>query len=345
MPANIAILGAGGFAINAYLPALASITGYILKAVYSRSEASAQQLADAAAKKLNCAPDVYFDGDQDLDALLKRSDIDAVLVVLPISLQPSIILKALAAGKHVLSEKPVAKDVETGLALIKEYNEKYKGKLTWKVAENFEAEPVFQKARQLIAEGRIGDVCFFKASAVNCINESSITPWRRIPDYQGGFVLDGGVHTIAALRTMLPLPMISVSAYSSLNKSYLVPVDTVHAVATTATFHGLIELSFGNPIKAKAKTDSYVITGSKGWIAVNNDGIQLNDTSNNAEHFPFGAMSGVERELANFFDAVAGKPANEEWGNPLETLKDVAWIQAALNSKGSKVDLEKLIAG
>lgn len=47
--------------------------------------------------------DVYH-GDDGLDELLKREDIDAVIVALPIPKQPEIIEKALKAGKHVLSE-------------------------------------------------------------------------------------------------------------------------------------------------------------------------------------------------------------------------------------------------
>jgi predicted dehydrogenase len=117
-----------------------------LKAVYSRSQTSAQELASVAvtALKLDSAPSVYHDGDPstNLDALLKRSDIVAVIVILPITHQPSVVLKALAAGKHVLSEKPVAPDVARGVKLVSTFQSQYKPRgLIWRVAENFEAEP------------------------------------------------------------------------------------------------------------------------------------------------------------------------------------------------------------
>ena len=120
-----------------------------------------------------------------LDALLARTDITAVIVVLPISLQPTIIMQALAAGKHVLSEKPVAPDVAGGIALLNEYNEKYKKNLVWRVAENFEAEPGFRAAHGAIAAGKIGKVNFFKAVAVSYVdtdNKYYKTPWRTVPD-------------------------------------------------------------------------------------------------------------------------------------------------------------------
>lgn len=61
------------------------------------------------------------DGEAGLGDLLARSDIHAVIVVLPISQQPDVIIRALKAGKHVLSEKPVAKDVKSALKLIEIY--------------------------------------------------------------------------------------------------------------------------------------------------------------------------------------------------------------------------------
>lgn len=109
-----------------------------------------------------------------------------MIVVLPISKQPEIVLRSLAAGKHVLSEKPVAKDVKSGIELIDEYETAYKPKgLIWRVAENFEAEPGYRKAAQIIREGQIGDIRFFRLSAVGYVGKDSKwykTPWRTIPD-------------------------------------------------------------------------------------------------------------------------------------------------------------------
>lgn len=159
-----------------------------LKAVYSRSEKSAQGLASAASELKLGAPDVYHDGNSstNLDALLARSDITAVIVVLPITHQPAVIIKALAAGKHVLSEKPVAADVAAGVKLIATYNSEYKPKgLKWRVAENYEAEPGFRAAGKAIRDGKIGKVVFFNSRTVNYIDKTSQwyqTPWRTVPD-------------------------------------------------------------------------------------------------------------------------------------------------------------------
>lgn len=92
--------------------------------MYSRSSTSTAALANLAQETLSVpATDItsYSDDAAGLDELLARQDISAVIIVLPLTHQPDIVLKALKAGKHVLSEKPVAKDVESALNLIKTY--------------------------------------------------------------------------------------------------------------------------------------------------------------------------------------------------------------------------------
>lgn len=74
---------------------------------------------------------------------------------------------------------------------------------SWRVAENFEVEPSYLHARDVIAAGKIGDVAFFKLTAVNYIDEKTnqyaLTPWRAAPEFQGGFLLDGGVVSSCSL--------------------------------------------------------------------------------------------------------------------------------------------------
>lgn len=57
---------------------------------------------------------------------------------LPILVQPEFIRKALSAGKHVLSEKPIAKDLATAQELVQWYRTNIDiGKVFWGVAENY----------------------------------------------------------------------------------------------------------------------------------------------------------------------------------------------------------------
>lgn len=72
------------------------------------------------------------------------------------------------------------------------------------------------------------------------------TPWRTVPDYQGGmpydvyqeravlmagFLLDGGVHQTALLRAVLPVRPASIIARNALHRKLLLPHDTVVGLA------------------------------------------------------------------------------------------------------------------
>jgi len=57
---------------------------------------------------------------------------------LPILTQPDFIRRALKAGKHVLSEKPIAADVKLATELLQWYEKEIdSSKVTWGVAENY----------------------------------------------------------------------------------------------------------------------------------------------------------------------------------------------------------------
>lgn len=159
---------------------------------------------------------------------------------------------------------------------------------------------------------------------------------------------------------MLPGPLTHLSGFASLNKDYLKPHDTIHAVVKSGDrFHGIVELTWAFPTPTRPQADAFVITGSNGWISVN----QVSKPGSapvlqilvKSVHKPDGKpevekeeiievpSKGVAAELTSFFDKVAGKADVLEIGEPLGALEDVAFIQAALNSNGELVDLVKLV--
>jgi predicted dehydrogenase len=126
-----------------------------LKAVYSRSLKSAKALSEEAG-----SVDVYSEDSgsgKTYHDLLERSDIHAVIIALPILSQPEYVKAALDAGKHVLSEKPIAGDIDSAEKLIDYYNTKIdKSKVFWGVAENFRFLDSFLYAQQEVQKlGRV----------------------------------------------------------------------------------------------------------------------------------------------------------------------------------------------
>ncbi|KAL5520816.1 hypothetical protein ACEPAF_2819 [Sanghuangporus sanghuang] len=380
----IAILGAGIFAKEAHLPAVAELgSKVILRAVYSRSYKSASELADSAkvTLKLEAPPNIYSDDStgsgSTLDALLARADIDAVIIALPITTQPEIIIKCLQAGKHVLSEKPVAADVKSGLSLIASYEKEFKSKgLVWRVAENYEAEPGYRRAAEAIRQGKIGAVRFFRLTAVGYVDKDSKwykTPWRTVPDYQGGFLLDGGVHSVAILRTLLLDPLKQVTSFASLSRPHLPPQDTITALISCTPVsersseskdkktHGIFELSFAAPAPSRSEVgNTIILTGDKGWLEIatgvkvgNKSVVRITlhivtheqekegDELEEAEEIIEEEQKSIQAEIENFLNAIKG--TDDGLGDPRAALLDVAVIQAALTSEGVPVDLDELL--
>ncbi|EIW79451.1 NAD(P)-binding protein [Coniophora puteana RWD-64-598 SS2] len=374
---GIAFIGAGLYAKETLASTRA--VALPLKAVWSRTQKSAAELSAEAASQLGLAPDVYYDvpdasdGDEkatarSLAALLAREDIVAVNIILPICAQPAVIREALAAGKHVLSAKPIAPDVREGKALVAEYEGRYKRRgLVWRIAENFESEPGYVAAGRAVREGKIGKVNFFSMRSVGYMDKTSKwykTPWRTVPDYQGGFLLDGGVHQTSALRIMLS-PVTHLTGFASLYKSYLPPHDTTHSVLKTASgAQGILEMTFAAPSSTLTKGNGTTISGSNGWLSVESargtdasgkeigvirvttrsvevseDGKAGPETVETADY----PVRGVEAEWESFFAVVKGEK-DDGLGSPRGALADVAIVEAALTSQGELVDLVKLIS-
>ncbi|KXL42905.1 hypothetical protein M433DRAFT_136154 [Acidomyces richmondensis BFW] len=241
-----AIIGSGIFVKEEHLPAVLACPDLELKAIYSRSLKSAQGVSNNREGVLLYSED----SQQGYKELLSRSDIQAVIIALPILVQPTFIKQALAAGKHVLAEKPLAKDVSTGKELVDWYHANIDtNKVTLGIAEQFRYYKAFIYAGDKARE--FGKVLGFRLRLGALVQPGSKyyeTEWRKNPEYQGGFLLDGGVHFIAGMRMLLgrEANVEKTSAFTQQLQPHLPPVDTVDATFKLANGStGTFSVSFG----------------------------------------------------------------------------------------------------
>ncbi len=112
MTLKVAMIATGGIADTQLAPALTQAPSAQLWSVYSRDKGRANAFA---AKHGAASPDAAH---EDLDALLADPELDAVLIASPDKLHADQAVRAAKAGKHVLTEKPMATDREGAAAMV-----------------------------------------------------------------------------------------------------------------------------------------------------------------------------------------------------------------------------------
>ena len=151
----------------------------------------------------------------DYNSFLK-SDIDAVLIMVPHYLHEQYVVAAAEAGKHVLCEKPMATTLEGCDQMI---DATKKAGVKFMIAENHRFLPAHAYIRDAVQKGLIGNV--FLIRAYEGVNEipglSKAGFWKGDPIKAGGGpLMDMGVHKFATLNWILNDEV--ESAYSWITK-------------------------------------------------------------------------------------------------------------------------------
>lgn len=304
-----------------------------LKAIYSRSissaEGTAKEIPEGAA-----TPDLYANDagvGKTYHDLLLREDIQAVIIALPILSQPEFIEAALTAGKNVLAEKPIAKDLDAGKKLVEFYNKiKAEKNVTLAIAENFRFVPSFKYARE---EGaKLGKVTHFSIRVFSIMDSQTKwynTEWRKKPEYQGGFLLDGGVHWAAVSRGFLTgeSKPDTVQAFTDQVQAHLPPIDSVNAVIKTKSgASGSFQHSAGTHLRAFEWDIGY----EKGSVRAHGETVTITvDGKDTVKEFE--RNHGVPDEVAAWAQSIIdGKPDLRQ--TPEEALADLEFLEKMFKS-------------
>lgn len=151
---NIAVIGAGYWGPNLARNLRAS-ADWNLATICDLDIARARRVAEAVGGVPVTA---------DLGAVLADPLIDAVAVATPARTHHPIVLAALAAGKHVMVEKPLADTRDRGAEMVRRAQE---SGLVLMADHTYCYTPAVLKIRELIESGSLGDVLFVDSVRIN----------------------------------------------------------------------------------------------------------------------------------------------------------------------------------
>jgi predicted dehydrogenase len=187
---RIGLLGAARIAPNALLKPARRVDGAEVTAVAARDPGRAAAFASRWG-----IPTVH----SDYATLLADPEVDAVYIPLPNGLHAQWTLAALAAGKHVLCEKPFTSNADEARAV----EQAAAGtELVVMEAFHYRYHPLMARALDLVATGTIGEVRHVETQF--CFPLPRFSDIRYNAALAGGALMDAGCYAVHCLRQFGP---------------------------------------------------------------------------------------------------------------------------------------------
>jgi predicted dehydrogenase len=147
--------------------------------------------------------------------LIARDDIDVIDVCTPGDSHAEITLTALAAGKHVMCEKPLANTVDEAQAMVRAAQEARRFGARTLCGFNYRRVPAAELMRRLVAAGRLGVIRHVRAAYLQdwIVDPQFPLVWRLQQDRAGSGALgDIGAHIIDLTQYVTGQRITGVSA-------------------------------------------------------------------------------------------------------------------------------------
>ena len=148
-----------------------------------------EKTAKAASTELGDIP--YF---SDYKEILKKDEIDAVIVVAPTNLHKQIVVDCAKAGKHVFCEKPMAMDTEQCDEMIRECSQ---NNVKLQIGFMRRHDESFIQAKKMIQSGAIGEVVMIRSCTRG---PSKPRPWMYDIKKSNGILAELNSHDIDCIR-------------------------------------------------------------------------------------------------------------------------------------------------
>lgn len=217
-------------------------------------------------------------GFSSLEALLAGSDADVVVLATPSGLHSQQAVAVARAGRHVLSEKPMATKLDEGMAMVRACRDA--GVKLFVVKQN-RLNATVQQVKRAIAEGRFGRIYMSTVNVFWTRPQSYYyaAPWRGRWDLDGGAFMNQASHYVDLLDWLVG-PVDSVHAYTATLARDIEAEDT--GVMSVRLRHGglasvnVTMLTFPQNLEG-----SITILGEKGTVKIGGTAV------NKIEHWAF----------------------------------------------------------
>lgn len=181
------LIGCGSIS-SFHIQAIRRLPNARLAAVASRDERKAR----AVAEREGC------DAFGDYRPLLARDDVEIVCLTTSSGTHAEIGMEVLAAGKHLLVEKPIAmrsRDAERMIELAERMG------VTLSVVSQRRFEEAHRIAKRVVDEGRLGKLLLIEAHVPLYRSQEyyDSADWRGTLDQDGGALMNQGIHSIDLL--------------------------------------------------------------------------------------------------------------------------------------------------
>lgn len=324
---GIGIVG-GGFMARTWAECALRAENATLRAVFGGRRARA------------LAADCGIAEETSMEALLARPDVQAVVITSPPNAHAEQTLMAAAAGKHVLVEKPMARNSSDAGQML---NACAEAGVTLAVVSQHRFRTAQLRAHQLIRDGAIGTLRMVRLSGINrwwdfTANDDA---WKIDPDCMNVFH-DWGSHACDILRFQIASEPVRVVAEST---SYTGGPPHQSTMAIFTFGNGVLAnlwMTYEAPDPRFDSAIRLMIIGSEGLLDVDSyAGVRLARGGEWRQDFRQPAfdplrqddpvrLEAYQRELADFLDACATRRPPEVTG--WDGLVCLRMLEAALTS-------------
>ncbi len=295
---RLAVIGCGGFVHYHIKTVREQLPGFKIVALADIVDEHAQRLITQ--RGLDASIPVY----PDYRRMLKEVRPEAVIVSTPHTLHFRHCYDAISSGAHVMVEKPMVTNADDARRLARHAEQKRR---VLQIAVQGTYTDTFAYARELIANGEMGELQLVTGILAQGWLEGTRGRWRQDPALSGGGQLyDSAAHVLSAMVFLVNAPIAEVFCWTD-NKGAKVDINAVGTIRFANGCMGSIT-SGGNCPTWKSHL---ILQGSRGLMEISAHGGGFIVTGGERKEPVTAAPKGFKVKtvapVENFYDAIRGK--------------------------------------